>query len=71
LLDKLLIFLSFNFYQKDEANAINRFLVWYIIKELKKVTDARIYDKLNKREFLMRSEINDEMKKALEMVLPH
>ena len=71
MLDKLLIFLSFNFYQKDEANAINRFLVWYIIKELKKVTDARIYDKLNKREFLMRSEINDEMKKALEMVLPH
>jgi hypothetical protein len=42
-----------------------------IIKELKKVTDARIYDKLNKREFVMRSEINDEIKKVLEMVLPH
>jgi hypothetical protein len=28
-----LVFLSFNFYQKDEANAINRFLVWYVPSE--------------------------------------
>jgi transposase len=43
----------------------------FVVKELKKVTDARIYDKINKREFTMRSEINDEMKKILEMGLPH
>jgi transposase InsO family protein len=30
-----LVFLSFNFYQKDEANAINRFLVWYMSNNMK------------------------------------
>ena len=38
------------------------------IKELKRVTDARIYDKINKREFVMRSKMNDEVKKILEMI---
>lgn len=31
-----------------------------VIKELKKVTDARIYDQINKREVVMRSKISDE-----------
>ncbi|MDX1950412.1 MAG: IS1634 family transposase [Rickettsiales bacterium] len=39
-----------------------------VIKELKRVTDARIYDKINKREFVMRSKMNDEVKKILEMI---
>lgn len=42
-----------------------------VIKELKKITDARIYDKINKREIIMRTEINDEVKKMLEMILAH
>lgn len=42
-----------------------------VIKELKKVTDARIYDKINKKEIVMRSKMNDEVKKILEMISPH
>jgi hypothetical protein len=42
-----------------------------IVKELKKITDARIYDQINKREIKMRSEISDEMKVVLHLVLPH
>lgn len=41
------------------------------IKELKRVTDARIYDKINKKEFVMRSKMNDEVKKILEIISPH
>lgn len=42
-----------------------------VIKELKRVTDARIYDEMNKREIVMRSKMSDEVKKILEMILPH
>ena len=42
-----------------------------VVKELKKVTDAIIYDKINKREFTMRSEINENLKEILKMVSPH
>lgn len=42
-----------------------------VIKELKRVTDARIYDKINKKEILMRSKMNDEVKKILKMISPH
>jgi transposase len=36
-----------------------------VTKELKKVTDARIYDQINKREFVMRSGINETLKEIL------
>ena len=36
-----------------------------VTKELKKVTDARIYDQINKRELVMRSEINETLKEIL------
>jgi transposase len=36
------------------------------IKELKKITDARIFDKIHKREITMRSEISDEVKVILD-----
>lgn len=42
-----------------------------VIKELKKVTDARIYDKISKREMVMRSKMNDEVKEILKMISPH
>jgi transposase len=42
-----------------------------VIKELKEVTDAIIYDEMNKREIVMRSKMNDEVKKILEMILAH
>jgi len=42
-----------------------------VIKELKRVTDARIYDKINKREIVMRSKMNDEVKKIVEIISPH
>lgn len=42
-----------------------------VIKELKRVTDARIYDKIGKREIVMRSKMNDEVKKILGMISPH
>ena len=42
-----------------------------VIKELKKVTDARIYDKIRKREIVIRSKMNDEVSKILEMISPH
>jgi hypothetical protein len=42
-----------------------------VIKELKRVTDARIYDKINKREIMMRSKMNDEVTKILEMISTH
>ena len=42
-----------------------------IVKELKKITDARIYDQINKREIKMRSEISDEMRDILDLILPH
>jgi transposase len=42
-----------------------------VIKELKRVTDARIYDKIGKREIVMRSKMNDEVKKILETISPH
>jgi transposase len=37
----------------------------FVTKELKRVTDARIYDQIGKREFVMRSEINEIMKEIL------
>lgn len=36
-----------------------------VTKELKKITDARIYDQINKREFVMRSEISKSLKEIL------
>jgi hypothetical protein len=42
-----------------------------VVKELKKSINARIYDEINKREVVMRSKISDEVKKILEMILPH
>lgn len=42
-----------------------------VTKELKKVTDARIYDRINRREVVMRSKISDEIREILEVVLPH
>lgn len=42
-----------------------------VMKELKKVTDARIYDEINKREVVMRSKIGDEVREILEVVLTH
>lgn len=39
-----------------------------VTKELKKVTDARIYDQINKREFVMRSEINESLKEILSVI---
>lgn len=39
-----------------------------VTKELKKVTDARIYDQINKREFMMRSEISESLKEILREV---
>ena len=39
-----------------------------VTKELKKVTDARIYDQINKREFVMRSEINESLKEILRVI---
>ena len=42
-----------------------------VTKELKRVTDARIYDQINKREVVMRSPVSEEMKAILEMILPH
>src|SRR3989344_3837770 len=35
------------------------------VKELKKITDARIFDKIHKREITMRSEVSDETKEIL------
>ena len=40
----------------------------FVTKELKKVTDARIYDQIGKREFVMRSEISENLKEILRMV---
>jgi transposase len=42
-----------------------------VTKELKKITDARIYDQINKRELTMRSKINEETAGILKMILPH
>ena len=42
-----------------------------VTKELKKVTDARIFDQINKRELTMRSKINEETTEILKMILPH
>jgi transposase len=42
-----------------------------VIKKLKRVTDAIIYDKIGKREIVMRSKMNDEVKKILEIISPH
>jgi transposase len=39
-----------------------------VTKELKKITDARIYDQINKREFVMRSEINESLKEILKVI---
>jgi uncharacterized protein (DUF2461 family) len=39
-----------------------------VTKELKKVTDARIYDQIKKREFVMRSEINESLKEILRVI---
>lgn len=39
-----------------------------VIKELKRVTDARIYDKINKREIIMRSEITQKTSEILEKI---
>lgn len=43
----------------------------YVSKELKKITDARIFDQINKREFTMRSKINTETAEILKMISPH
>ena len=42
-----------------------------VVKELKKSINARIYDEINKREVVMKPKISDEVKKILEMILPH
>ena len=42
-----------------------------VIEALKKVTDARIYGVVNKREVVMRSKISDEVGEVPEVVLPH
>ncbi len=39
-----------------------------VTKELKKVTDARIFDQINKREFVMRSEISESLKEILGVI---
>src|SRR3989344_5129490 len=39
-----------------------------VTKELKKVTDARIYDAINKREFVMRSKTNEIVAEILRVV---
>ena len=41
-----------------------------VTKELKKITDARIFDQINKRELTMRSKINEETAEILKMILP-
>ena len=38
----------------------------FVIKELKRINDARIYDRINKREVVMRSKISDEAGVILE-----
>lgn len=38
----------------------------FFVKELKKVTDARIFDELNNREVVMRSQMSDEVKEIIE-----
>ena len=42
-----------------------------VTKELKKITDARIFDQINKRELTMRSKISEETAGILKMILPH
>jgi len=42
-----------------------------VMRELKKSINARIYDEINKREVVMKPKISDEVKKILEMILPH
>lgn len=37
-----------------------------VIKELKKITDAKLYDQINKREIIKRSKINNETKNILD-----
>ena len=39
-----------------------------VVKELKKVTDARLYDEIGKREFIKRSKINDVIEEILRVV---
>jgi transposase len=39
-----------------------------VTKLLKKTTDARIYDEINKREVVMRGQINDELKGILKLI---
>lgn len=39
-----------------------------VVKELKKVTDARLYDEIGKREFIKRSKINDVIEGILRVV---
>lgn len=39
-----------------------------VVKDLKKVTDARIYDQINKREIVMRSEIGKNIKEILQVI---
>ena len=40
----------------------------FVTKEMKKVTDARIYDQINKKEFVMISEISESLKEILREV---
>ncbi len=42
-----------------------------VIQNLKKITDARIYDEINKREVVMRSKISGELQEILDLILPH
>ena len=42
-----------------------------VTKELKKITDARIYYQINKIELTMRSKINEETAGILKMILTH
>lgn len=42
-----------------------------VIKELKRITDAKIYDQINDREIVMRSKINNEAKEILEKLKCH
>jgi hypothetical protein len=42
-----------------------------VTKILKKVTDAKILDKTNGREIFMRSEVDEETREIIELVLSH
>lgn len=42
-----------------------------VIKELKRISDAKIYDQINKREIIMRSKIKDETQEIIKNLKCH